>query len=495
MKFIKVYFVIAVISLLSCGKESLILDPIDRYSYYNYMENEGQVDQAVVACYRKVYSVVNAHLWVWGDYLSDNTSFRYNSNDRGGLNIEEVDEFVANAANGTFNGMYQESFEGVSRSNYILDNIEKINFVSQDNKKTREAEARFFRAWHYFNLVRLYGDVPLIKNVIIVPSASLKLTRQPADQIYQEVITPDIDFSISNLPKSVTQKGRLTKGAALMLKSKILMTQKKFADAIPLLEEIKTLGYTLNPNYVDNFDPAKKNGSESIFEVQGDPVALYTFGFMNNVQNSWTPWGTGTTIWPVGSNGRGGFNQPTADLDKAYEVNDSTRKNVVIGRSGTGLATILYMKKFLYYDIGSKSNPCNFPLYRYADALLMLSECQNEVGFPNAQAFLNLNLIRKRAKIADKTQGNPILTLAVNSQAEFRLAIEKERQLELAGEGHRWFDLVRTGRAEQVMKEHGTRELAGKITVNKNAYTNIRTLLPMPDREIREFGFPQTPGW
>jgi starch-binding outer membrane protein, SusD/RagB family len=495
MKLIKIYIVVAVISLLSCGKESLILDPIDRYSYYNYMENEGQVDQAVVACYRKVYAVVNNHLWIWGDYLSDNTSFKYFAGDRGGLNIEEVDEFVSNAMNGTNNGMYQESFEGVSRSNYILDNIEKILFVSQDNKKIREAEARFFRAWHYFNLVRLYGDVPLVKNVIIVPSTSLTLTRQPVDQIYQEVITPDIDMAIATLPKTVSQKGRLTKGAALMLKSKILMTQKKFADAVPLLEEIKTLGYTLNTNYVDNFDPTKKNGSESIYEVQGDPVALYTFGFMNNVANSWTPSGTGTTIWPLGSNGRGGFNQPTVDLDKAYEATDTMRENVVIGRSGTGAATILYMKKFNYYDFNSKSNPCNFPLYRYADALLMLAECQNEVGFPNAQAFTNLNLVRKRAKIADKTQGNPNAALAINSQLEFRLAIEKERQTELAGEGHRWFDLVRTGRAEQVMKEHGVRELAAKTTVNKSAYTNIRTLLPMPDREIREFGFPQTPGW
>jgi starch-binding outer membrane protein, SusD/RagB family len=495
MKFIKIYIAFVIFSLFSCGKESLTLDPIDRYSYYNYMENEGQVEQAVVACYRKVYAVVNSHLWIWGDYLSDNTSFRYNVNDRGGLNIEEVDEFVANAMNGTFNGMYQESFEGVSRSNYILDNIEKVLFVSADNKKVREAEARFFRAWHYFNLVRLYGDVPLVKNVIIEPSASLKLTRQPVDQIYQEVISPDVDFAIATLPKTVTQKGRLTKGAALMLKAKILMTQKKFADAVPLLEEIKTLGYSLNAAYVDNFDPFKKNGAESIFEIQGDPVALYTFGFMNNTANSWTPWGTSTTVWPLGSNGRGGFNQPTADLDMAYEATDTMRKNVVIGRSGTGAATILYMKKFLYYDINSKSNPCNFPLYRYADALLMLAECQNEVGFPNAQSFTNLNLVRRRAKILDKTQGNTVAALAVNSQADFRLAVEKERQVELAGEGHRWFDLVRTGRAEQVMKEHGVRELAAKTTVSKSAYKNIRLLLPMPDREIVQFGFPQTTGW
>jgi starch-binding outer membrane protein, SusD/RagB family len=492
MKNIKIYIAsIAFLSLIACKKDYLNVDPIDRYIYYNFPENEGQLETAVVACYRKVYAIYNAHTWIWGDFLSDNTSFRYNPTDRGGVNLEQVEEFVAAADNGSFNGMYQESFEGIGRSNYVLDNIAKITFAAETTKKTREAEARFFRAFHYFNLVRLYGDVPLVKNVITDPIESRKLTRQPVEQIFQEVITPDADFAIATLPKTVTQKGRLTKGAALMFKAKILMTQKKFAEAIPLLEEVKTLGYTLNTAYADNFDPAKKNGNEAILEVQGDPAALYSFGFMGQ----WAPWGTGVTIWPGGSNSRGGLNQPTDDLDKVYEANDTIRKNTTIGRSGTGAATILYMKKFLYWDAVNKANPCNFPMFRYADALLMLAECQNEVSFPNAQAFINLNLIRKRAGIADKTQGNAKPELAINDQAAFRLAIEKERQVEFAGEGQRWFDLVRTGRADAVMKDHGTREKALKTTVDRSGYNNIRLLLPIPLREIQQFGFKQNPGW
>jgi starch-binding outer membrane protein, SusD/RagB family len=492
MKSLKIYIAaITLLSLCACGKDYLNVDPIDRYVYYNFPQNEGQLETAVVSCYRKAFAITNAQTWIWGDYLSDNTSFRYNPTDRGGFNLEQVEEFVATADNGSFNGMYQESFEGIGRSNYVLDNIANITFANQTTKQIREAEARFFRAWHYFNLVRLYGDLPLITKVITDPLDSRKLTRQPVAQIYQEVILSDADFAIATLPKTVSQKGRLTKGAALMLKAKVLMTQKKFAEAIPLLEEVKTLGYALNTAYVDNFDPIKKNGVESIFEIQGDPVALYSFSFMGQ----WTPWGTSTTIWPGGSNSRGGINQPTADLDTAYILNDTIRKNVTIGRSGTGAATILFMKKFLYWDAVNKANPCNVPIYRYADALLMLAECQNEANFPNAQAFANLNLVRKRAGVADKTQGNARPELAINDQAAFRLAIEKERQLELAGEGHRWFDLVRTGRAEVVMKDHGVREKALKTTVDRNGYNTIRLLLPIPFREISQFNFTQNPGW
>ena len=210
--------------------------------------------------------------------------------------------------------------------------------------------------------------------------------------------------------------------------------------------------------------------------------------------SSWTPWGTGTRIWPAGSNSRGGLNQPTADLNNAYEANDQ-RKTVTIGVDGTGANTILYMKKFLYYDAAAKLNPVNWPVYRYADVLLMQAECLNELSFPTAQAFTNLNLVRTRAGLPNKTQGNIIPALAINSQQEFRLAIEKERRVEFAGEAHRWFDLVRTDRVVPVMQAHGVMEKAIKTTLDPNAYKDIKVVLGIPFREIQQFGYSQNPGW
>jgi starch-binding outer membrane protein, SusD/RagB family len=267
-----------------------------------------------------------------------------------------------------------------------------------------------------------------------------------------------------------------------MFLAKVYMTQKKYAEAVPLLQAILTQGYSLNTDYASNFDPLKKNGSESIFEVQADATSGFGFG------GQWTPWGTGTTLWTPGSNSRGGLNQPTTDLNNVYEANDK-RKAITIGSTGTGAATILFMKKFVIYDPLLKGNPSNFVVYRYADAILMLAECLNEASFPNADAFRYLNQVRVRAGLPERTSAN------ITSQNDFRLAIERERRVELAGEGHRWFDLIRTGRVEAVMSAHGVAEKALKATVDRTAYTKIRTLVAYPRREIQQFGYPQTPGW
>jgi starch-binding outer membrane protein, SusD/RagB family len=496
----KIFFSIIISAVIlagaGCKKNFLDLDPVDRYTYYNFPTNESQIEQAIVGNYRKLHGIFNGHLWIWGDMLSDNTSFRYNPSDRGGIAIEEIDEFVALKDNGNFNGLYQESYDGIQRANYVLQSIDAIKFASDSVKSIRKAEARFFRAWHYFNLVRIYGDMPVILKADVDPQTignpAQVYPRIPVAQVYAQVIEPDTKFAIDSLPNTVptTQRGRLIKSAARMLMAKALMTQKKFSDAITHLQPLTTAGFTLNTVYANNFNPATKNGPESIFEVQSDPLLGYSFTFMNQ----WTPWGTGITIWPGGSNSRGGLNQPTTSLNNAYETNDN-RKAVVIGSTGTGPSTILFMRKFLYWDAVQRANTCNFPVYRYADALLMYAECLNEASFPNAQAFTFLNQIRSRAGLPNKTQGNANAALAVNDQAAFRLAMEQERRVELAGECHRWFDLIRTDRAVPVMTAHGVAEKAIKTTLNASAYGNIRVLMAIPFREETQFGYPQNAGW
>jgi starch-binding outer membrane protein, SusD/RagB family len=496
MKISKIFILcFFLLSIMSCKDSYLDVEPIDRYVYSNFAQNQGQVEQAVVACYQQMAPFVSNRLWFFGDYLSDNTSYFFNPTDRGAVNRELVDEFLAEANNGEFSGMYRECFEGVARANYVLENIDKITFTTEELKSTRTAEARFFRAWYYFNLVRVYGDVPLLTKTLVDPRESFTISREPVANIYQNIILPDAQFSVDKLPTKAIGKdaGRITKGAAIMLLAKALMTQKKFSEAKPLLEEMNKLGYSLNPIYRDNFNPSKKNGIESVLELQSGIVG-YNIGLMG----AFTPWGSGTTIWGGGAGSTGGTNQPTIDLIAAYETTDTARKNTVVGiwkKSAT--ENIPYMAKFNYWDAALTGNASNFPIYRYADALLMLAECQNEVGELD-NALVNLNLVRTRAKVPTKTKANANAAYAVNNQAEMRLAIEKERQIELAGEGHRWFDLVRTSRAEVVMKEHGAREktIAAKlIYLSPTAYTNIRTIMPIPQSEIQQFGFPQTSGW
>jgi starch-binding outer membrane protein, SusD/RagB family len=486
---------ISLVAVVSCKKDFLNLDPVTSYSYYNFPTDESQVEQAVVAGYRQVFSVTNNYVWVFGDFMSDNTSFRYNPTDRGGLATEQIDEFVASANEGNIGGMYRESYEGVQRSNYVLQNLEKIPFASDSVKRIREAETKFFRAFHYFNLVRLYGDIPIVTQVLEKPDPNTvtNFPRRPIQEVYDQVIIPDATAALNSLPSTVpaAQRGRLVKAAARMLLAKVYMTQKRWSDALTQLNALS--GFSLNPVYANNFNPATKFGVESIFEIQTFPQATptaYSFSFMP----SWTPWGTGTRIWPAGSNSRGGLNQPTADLNASYETNDA-RKAVTIGVDGTGASAILFMRKFLYYDPATRLNPVNWQVYRYADALLMQAECLNEQSFPSTQAFAALNAVRVRAGLPAKTQNNANPNLAVNSQAAFRLAIEKERQAELAGEGHRWFDLLRTDRLIPVMTAHGTREKALKSTLDPNAYASVKTLLAIPFREVQQFGYPQNSGW
>jgi starch-binding outer membrane protein, SusD/RagB family len=489
MKNIKYISILALsLTVFSCKDDYLDVDPIDRYGYFNFMQNESHVERAIVGGYRKFFVLANNHIWFWGDMMSDNTSFRYNPTDRGGVLQEQVEEFVAGADNSTFNGLFQESYDGIQGMNYVLQNLPKISFAVPATKELREAEARFMRAFHYFNLVRVYGDVPVTTENILQENVDVakQYPRIPVDQVYSTAIIPDVLYAIDKLPLNsavpTTSKGRLTKAVAQMFLAKVYMTQRKFAEAVPILQAILTQGYSLNADYASNFDPLKKNGPESIFEVQADALNAFGFG------GQWTPWGTGTTIWPLNSNSRGGLNQPTADLNTAYEANDK-RKAVTIGSTGTGVNTILYMRKFLNYDPLLKGNPSNFVVYRYADVLLMLAECLNEASFPNADAFRYLNQIRVRAGLPERTSAN------ITSQGAFRLAIERERRVELAGEGHRWFDLIRTERVEAIMAPHGVAEKALKATVDRTAYSKIRILAAYPRREIQQFGYPQTPGW
>jgi starch-binding outer membrane protein, SusD/RagB family len=490
---IKLSILATTIMLFSCGKDYLNLDPKNSYTYYSFPKNEDQVSQAVVACYNRAYAIHNTNLWVFGEYMSDNTSFRFNPTDRGGLNTEAIDEHVMTADNGTILAFWTDTYDGIERSNYVLNAAETITFRSDSVKGMRIAEAKFWRAWHYFNLVQLYGDVPLITKVLVTPSEGPKYQREPVSKIYNELIYPDALDAVAKLPTTVNaaNKGRLTKGAAIMLLAKAYMVQKRFGDAATQLNALLTHGYSLNANYLDNFDPTKKNGKESILEMQSDATLAVGFGF----GPSWTPWGTNTLIWPNASNSRGGLNQPTADLSNAYEAADTMRKNTTVGTVTVSNVVIPYMKKFIWFDVATKTNPVNFPTYRYADALLMLAECLNEQGFGNPLAFTYLNQVRSRAKLAAKTQGNAVPTLAVNDQAAFRLAIEKERQVELAGENHRWFDLVRTGRLEAVMTAHAVVEKAAKSTVVPTAYTKIRPLIAIPSKEALQWGYTQNAGW
>jgi hypothetical protein len=246
---------------------------------------------------------------------------------------------------------------------------------------------------------------------------------------------------------------------------------------VELCKQVSNWGYKLNDNYADNFNPAKKNSVESLFEVQYSGSTDYDFWSDDN-QASWLS----TFMGPRGGDfvaGSYGWNQPTAEFINAYESNDK-RKDVTVfyegcppfdgmqydpGYSNTGYN----VRKFLVSKTVSpeyNTNPSNFPVLRYADVLLMEAEALNELG-RTSEAEIPLNQVRKRAGLENIQSGL--------SKEAFREKVLAERRIELAFEGHRWFDLIRIGNGEYAINFFHS---IGRINASQK-----HLLLPIPQRE------------
>jgi hypothetical protein len=288
----------------------------------------------------------------------------------------------------------------------------------------------------------------------------------------------DLAAAVTALPLSLAASdvGRATKGAAGTLLGKVYLTMHDYTDARDVLNTVMMSGqYALLTNYGDLWDATKKNSQESIFALQfmesittatGSPFTERYFPYQ------YTLFSFSTTA--------GGYDIPTTDLIAAYENGDlrkaaslresyvSTGGNVITGLQGR------FEYKFHDNPVKNGGGNDNWPVLRYADVLLMYAEVLNEISFdPDGMAFTLLNKIRERAGLPDKTATNTDPTLRIASQDEFRLAMEQERRVEFAFEGHRWYDLVRTGRAIAV--------LGPKIT---GGIVPAQLVLPVPLSEI-----------
>ncbi|MGY0035077.1 RagB/SusD family nutrient uptake outer membrane protein [Pedobacter sp. NJ-S-72] len=308
------------------------------------------------------------------------------------------------------------------------------------------------------------------------PADARSKGRASIEEVYTQIIG-DLNTSAAKLPVKYTslEAGRATQGAALSLLAKIYMTQKKFSEALAALRKVQQLGYSLIPVYKDIFLPASKNNSESVFEIQylgAQP------GLSSDFLYQFAPWSSGSVITgdPATSlNGSSGWNIPTQDMiNNAYETGD-LRKDASLAEgftdAGGKFVNIPYVKKYNHGIVDRGRTNDNFPVIRYADVLLMIAECLNEQGFAaGGEQFTLLNQIRTRAGLPAKTPGNAVAALSVDSQQGFRDAILQERRVELAFENHRWYDLVRSGKAVEVMTAHGKYEIAHRTNIPSGSY-------------------------
>lgn len=477
--------------LAACGKSFLEISPEHFQNEGDYFKTADQFVQAVNGAYAPLQGLHTNSRWALTEMRSDNTSYQKNTGDASGFPREELDEFREQDDNSLVYQYFNYCYNGISRCNTVLDHLEGAAIDATIKSRVR-GQASFLRAFYYFNLVRCFGDVPLVTHEVTSTTEAFSLAaRKPAADIYTQIIA-DAQTAAGSLPDAwsdAKDKGRAVKASAQTLLAEVYLTLKQYANAVPLLRAVMQSpnGYMLLPDYAGLYTIAGENSAESIFEVQ------YMEGTANEYSDfiyQFAPYNAGSTVTGFGlyAGSGSGWNIPTQDMMDAYEPGDK-RKDASVSQSFTDPNTgkvVPYVIKYktphtVRYQTGS-----NFPVYRFADVLLMLAECLNEAGFTaNGEAYTLLNQVRQRAGLLPKTAGNTDPALNVSTQEAFRQAVWQERRVELAYENHRWFDLLRTGQAAAMMQAHAGREKALKSYLAPAAYTTIRLTYQYPRREVQ----------
>ena len=467
---------ILILAFTGCSEDFIELAPISSANVQNFYKSADDFENAIIGAYSTLLTngIYDDYFQLVGDLRSDNTEMGTTASVR--FNFYELSEFRDQVINVINENIWNHHYLGIQRVNEILDKIDELE-ASESFKEKITGEAKFLRGIFYFNMVRIFGDVPLLTTRLASIEDAYEKDRIDQSKIYNQ-ITDDLVYAEGSLPNfwGEGQEGRATKGAALALLGKVYLTLHDFNNAKNKLEDvINSNQYELLTDYGDLWLVENKNHSESIFDVQFKRGAGTGTGASFSVRYSPYMY----PYLPYYSTS-GGYNIPTEDLIDAYEENDlrkdaSLREYFIDNEGDTidGLAG-RYCIKFFDMPTQGQGSDDNWPVIRYADVVLMYAEALNEISFePGGLAFHYLNMIRNRAGLPEKTAGNPNPDLSVDTQEEFRHAIEQERRVELAFEGHRWFDLVRTGRAIEVLNP--------KVDVDIQEY---QLLLPIPQTQI-----------
>ncbi|MEQ8415974.1 MAG: RagB/SusD family nutrient uptake outer membrane protein [Imperialibacter sp.] len=458
-------FTVLILSLSSCN-DFLELEPEYVVSETGFYKTAKDFDTALTGAYSGLQGLHNLSLLYITELTTDNAEIQWSSPTTA---ESECDEMNMTLANSFVGDVWSDSFTAISRANTILSKLDGVD-ISEALKSQYRGEALFLRAYNYFNLVRLFGDLPLITVSFKSPKeiADFDMGRKPASEIYNLIVS-DLTASAGFLKDvSGLSKSRASEGAASTLLGKVYLTMGEYQLAASVLEDVMGMGYTLEDDYATLFSPGNDELGESIFEVK---YMSGNVGEGNRFSSVFFPSLFNLGMFPGNMQGNGRIN-PTADVASAYETGDDRRPvsiadsvRLLDGTYGDYLAGL----KFVDFTTGILGDGgVNYTSLRYADVLLMYAEALNELSRTD-DAHEYLNMVRERADLD---------ALAGLSKADFSLALERERRVEFFNEGHRWFDLLRTGRLQTVMNAHFAAK-GESFTVQ-----NYELLMPIPQREL-----------
>lgn len=462
----------------ACSEDFLNKPPLADLTAGAFPETETDAVLAINATYNslRIWNI-NTGGFPLLDIMSDQATKGSNPGD--GTAIAPYDNFTHDATEGSVERWYKTLYQAIRRANLVIERVPLIDM--NEGLKTRiVAEARFLRAVFYADLVRGFGDVPMV----LVVDPPLDLGRTAKATIFSQVIFPDLEFAAQNLPEkseyAVTDLGRATRGAAKAFMARMYLFNADFTNAAQYAQEVIRSGqYGLEPEFADAFSAAHENGIESVFEVGALPDNFNLGGhqYANTQAIRGTPnrgWGFGRPAYAwiqhMVDSGDPRLD-PTViflgeELDGVITGGDAATPDTI--RVGNQITEIeCYNQKVWHPGTTTETSfGFNKRIIRYADVLLMAAEALNENGYSGTGDAMNyLNQVRLRVGLAPYTAAD------LPDQASFREAVYTERNHELALEGHRFWDLVRTGRAAQVLGPLGFVE-------------GIHELFPLPQSEV-----------
>lgn len=408
------------------------------------------------------------------EMIFDNADKGSSASDNGG-DKRDLDQLVHNSTTGSIEAMWTRFYKTIGRASLSIDFTEGQTDLEAAKKNQYIGEAKFLRALSYFYLVRMFGDVTIQD----INDEASNTVRKPKAEVYA-YIEADLLDAISKLPTkneyAAKDLGRATKGAAQALLAKVYLYQAKYQQAYDMATTVVNSGqYGLEADYATTWRVETENGTESLFEIQarGKSIAHGVH------QYSQTQGARGTGGWGWG------FNVPSQNLLNAFNAEgDVIRRDATIIFRGetlydgrlvpTSEENPMYNEKaYSSANLGDADGDKNIRVIRFSEVLLIQAEAANEIG---QDALTPLNRVRTRVKLA------PIASM---SKDQLRLKIWNERRLELAFEHDRWFDLVRTGQAKDMMALDGKTFVTGK-----------HELFPIPNAQlIQTPTMTQNPGW